>query len=274
VPIQAEIKILPALNNLEVTRVNSFGDCSQAKHYHDQVSFAVVTNGAGKFRFKHSYYSVQPRAIIKINPGEVHSSGKAKDQKHLEYRVFYLSDSLVTDVLRSEGQESRGIDFTEKISYNNFFYDKCLNTHVGLNNETDTLYIESVFTELLLLLLNKHSQAKVVLPTIDKKPSYLSTIIDYLHTYYNESVSLKQLSEISKRSPSQILRTFQKHVGVAPHAYQLNLKVIKAKELLLHDVSISQTALEVGFVDQSHFHKHFKRITHVTPGRFITSQKR
>lgn len=272
-PIQADIKILPALKNLEVTRVNSFGDCSQAKHYHDQVSFAVVTSGAGKFRFKDSYYPVQRGAIIKINPGEVHSSGKARDQKHLEYRVFYLSDSLVTEVLRLEHQESKEIDFTEKISYNDFFFNQCLNTHVGLNNETDTLYLESVFTELLLLLLNKHSQTKVVLPTIDKKPSYLSTIIDYLHTYYYDSISLQQLSEISNRSPSQILRTFQKHVGIAPHAYQLNLKVIKAKELLLRDVPISQTALEVGFVDQSHFHKHFKRITHVTPGRFIMSQK-
>ncbi|MEM6737513.1 MAG: AraC family transcriptional regulator [Bacteroidota bacterium] len=268
-PIKAEIKILPSLNNLELTKVSSYGDCSQDKHYHNQVSFAVVTHGTGKFRFRDAYHHVRQGAIIKINPGEVHSSGESTNQKHLEYRVFYLSDSLVKDVLRAEDQESKEIDFAEKISYNDYFFSKCLNTHIGLNSEIDTLYVESAFTELLLLLLNKHNRVKVEIPIHDCKPSYLSTVIDYLHAYYYKSISLRQLSEISERSPSQVLRTFQKHIGVAPHAYQLNLRIIKAKEFLLQDMPISQTALKVGFVDQSHFHKHFKRITHVTPGSFI-----
>ncbi|OJJ23192.1 hypothetical protein BKI52_02220 [marine bacterium AO1-C] len=271
-PIKADIKILPTLSNLELTKVTAFGDSSQEKHYHDQLSFAIVTKGAGKFRFRDSYHRVSKGAIIKINPGEVHSSGKAINQRHLEYRVFYLSNALLHHILDAEEQKPVSeVDFKEQISYNNGFFVNCLETHLKLNNETDLLNIESLFTQLILALVHNNPHTKLRLPIIDTRPSYLSTVIDYLNAYYNEAISLKQLSNVANRSPSQVLRTFQKYIGVAPHAYLTNLRIIKAKALLNQHMSISQTALEVGFNDQSHFHRHFKRITHVTPGRFIKS---
>ena len=271
-PIKADIKILPALSHLELTKVTAFGDNSQEKHYHDQLSFAVVTKGMGTFKFRDGNQRVHKGAIIKINPGEVHSSGKSTSQEPLEYRVFYLSNTLVSNILNAEEQKrTEEIDFLEKISYNNDFFINCLQTHLKLHQATGLLNVESVFTQLMLALLHHNCHTKLRLPTIDTKPSYLSTIIDYLHAYYGESISLKQLSDIANRSPSQILRTFQKHIGVAPHTYLTNLRVIKAKVLLAQNRSIAQTALEVGFHDQSHFHRYFKRITHVTPGNFIKS---
>ena len=274
-PIKADIKILPTLNNLELTKVTAFGDNGQEKHYHDQLSFAVVTKGVGKFKFREGSQSVNKGAIIKINPGEVHSSGKSTNQELLEYRVFYLSNTLVNDILNAEEQKSiTEIDFKEQISYNDNFFVNCLQSHLKLNQETDILNVESIFTQLILALLNNNCHSKLRLPTLDTKPAYLSTLIEYLNAYYCESISLKQLSAIANRSPSQVLRTFQKHIGVAPHAYLTNLRVIKAKEFLAQNMSIAQTALEVGFNDQSHFHRHFKRITHVTPGSFIKSLSR
>jgi AraC-like DNA-binding protein len=57
-------------------------------------------------------------------------------------------------------------------------------------------------------------------------------------------------------------------VGVPPHAYQIQLRIARARHLLALGMPPSAVAAEVGFHDQSHFIRHFKRVLHVTPGEF------
>ena len=56
--------------------------------------------------------------------------------------------------------------------------------------------------------------------------------------------------------------------GLPPHAYLLQTRILRAKALLAHGRAITDAAYELGFVDQSHFHRHFKRIVGLTPGEF------
>jgi len=255
-----------------LTEVRTFGDNSITRHFHNRLSFAIVTGGIGEFILKGGRQKASTGSIVKIAPGEVHSSGKPTGASHFEYRVFYVADTSIQRILDAEEQKpEKSISFKEQISYDVNFFFNCLQTHQGLVRETDILYQETMFTNLVLELLQSHSNTKVQLPVIDSRPSYLPVIIDYLHAYYYRSISLDELSTVSGRSPGQIIRTFQKHIGVAPHVYLINLRVIKAKELLARNISISQTALDVGFSDQSHFHRYFKRINHVTPGKFRKS---
>ena len=252
--------------------MSAFGYSSQNKHFHDRLSFAIVTEGEGEFRFKYGYRKASVGSIIKIAPREVHSSGKSIDQNHFKYRVFYLTNSSIQHILNAEEYKADNeISFKEQISFDENLFFRSLLAHKNLDRKTDPLYRETIFTNLILTLLGNHTYTKTKLPIIDSRPSYLSTIIEYLQAYYRKPISLEQLSIIARRSPSQIIRTFQKHIGVAPHVYLTNLRVIKAKELLSQNLSISQAAFEVGFNDQSHLHRYFKRINHVTPGKFKRS---
>ncbi len=56
-----------------------------------------------------------------------------------------------------------------------------------------------------------------------------------------------------------------------PHmhkTFRLNCRIELAKKLLQKGFGLSQVALECGFFDQSHFHRHFKAITTVTPKEY------
>ena len=55
---------------------------------------------------------------------------------------------------------------------------------------------------------------------------------------------------------------------MTPHAYLLNIKINKAKELLKQGYTIVDTALECGFTDQSHFHRNFLKIVATTPKEY------
>jgi AraC-like DNA-binding protein len=62
---------------------------------------------------------------------------------------------------------------------------------------------------------------------------------------------------------------FKDRVGLTPHAYQDQLRVRRAKQLLDREVPIAQAAVEAGFYDQAHLTRHFKRVMGVTPGRYV-----
>jgi len=50
-------------------------------------------------------------------------------------------------------------------------------------------------------------------------------------------------------------------------------RIERAQELMMQEQSIANIAFKVGFVSQSQFGRHFKRLTRVTPKQFLKSSK-
>ena len=93
---------------------------------------------------------------------------------------------------------------------------------------------------------------------------------ELIHDRLDENLSLAELARESGLSPFHFLRRFKEATGFPPHEYQLRLRIKKARELLLSDpkLSVAQIGFELGFADESHFRRHFKRIVGFTPSQF------
>jgi AraC-like DNA-binding protein len=83
-----------------------------------------------------------------------------------------------------------------------------------------------------------------------------------------ERITLRELGRALGLSPFQVLRLFRRHHGVTPHQYLVRLRVAEASRLLRHGEPIAAVAAEVGFADQSHMARHFKRLLGVTPSHY------
>ena len=101
-----------------------------------------------------------------------------------------------------------------------------------------------------------------------KTPRAIERAKHYLHDKFNESVSLDQLVALTRLSRFHLVRAFALHTGIPPHAYQLKLRIERACVLLRAGVTAAEAAIQVGFADQSHFTRHFKRIRRITPGQY------
>jgi len=66
----------------------------------------------------------------------------------------------------------------------------------------------------------------------------------------------------------RLLRVFRKELGIPPHAYLTQVRVLRAKKLLSVGIPIAQVAWETGFADRSHLNRHFKRLVGVAPGQY------
>jgi AraC-like DNA-binding protein len=76
---------------------------------------------------------------------------------------------------------------------------------------------------------------------------------DYIEEHADREISLEQLSQIANLSPFHLNRSFSKTFG--------------------KEHSIENVAIKTGFVSQSHFGSHFKRIVCVTPKQYIQDNK-
>jgi AraC-like DNA-binding protein len=91
---------------------------------------------------------------------------------------------------------------------------------------------------------------------------------DYLQHRFHETVTLNDLGNVSGLSRFHLLRSFAARVGLPPHAYQLRLRIERAMMLLRTGLSPSDVAGLVGFADQSHLTRHFRRLVQVTPAEY------
>lgn len=91
---------------------------------------------------------------------------------------------------------------------------------------------------------------------------------EYIDAYFAEEITLEQLAQIAGLHPVYLSRVFRKEVGLPPHAYQNERRLLAALSMLEQGMSPVDTAVNVGFVDQSHLTRQFKRQIGLTPGAF------
>ena len=90
----------------------------------------------------------------------------------------------------------------------------------------------------------------------------------YLDLRAFESVTLADASIELGASPTQIARAFNAAFRITPHAYVIGRRLDAARTRILEGRSLADVAAEVGFYDQSHLTRSFKRFLSVTPGAF------
>ena len=91
----------------------------------------------------------------------------------------------------------------------------------------------------------------------------------YIEANFDKAVSLAQLADLSALSVSRFATVFREQFGLSPYKYVCELRVRRAQTLLLAGVPGSVVANEVGFFDQSHLARHFKRMCGMTPSAFV-----
>jgi AraC-like DNA-binding protein len=109
-------------------------------------------------------------------------------------------------------------------------------------------------------------------------PQLVSRVVkrarEYLHAHAEEPVSLEELARVADASKFHLVRAFHRTVGLPPHQYHLQLRLSRARALLATGASPAEVALHLGFADQSHFYRAFKRAFGITPGAHMALFRR
>jgi AraC family transcriptional regulator len=97
----------------------------------------------------------------------------------------------------------------------------------------------------------------------------LAQAMEYIDVHLGEDLSLSAIANNLNMSQYYFCRLFKRSTGISPHQYLIQQRIERAKQLLKRpELTVTAVALQCGFSGQSHFAKHFRKQTGLTPQQF------
>jgi AraC-like DNA-binding protein len=181
-------------------------------------------------------------------------------------------------LMRRAASEIRGKElnhpfFPTAVIFDRDIIREYLHLHSALEQPSSSLEGETLLLNFMAALILRFAENRPRPLSVGSERQAVKRASDYLSEHYAENISLENLARIANLSPFHFNRVFSEQFGMPPHAFQTQLRVFRAKELLRQGWSIAQVAFQTGFADQSHLTRHFKRLVAVTPGQYRQNSK-
>jgi AraC family transcriptional regulator len=132
------------------------------------------------------------------------------------------------------------------------------------------LYAESTASLLAVHLLRRYARPSRPVQATEGTiaPRAVTQALGFIHENYSRALRLEDIAAAANLSLYHLTRVFKKAVGTTPHRYLVQVRIHSARLLLAAGArSLADVAVAVGFADQSHFTREFKRVLGVTPGQ-------
>lgn len=217
-------------------------------------AFGRVERGLSSFWGGGRAWQIGPGCITVKQPGDVHRD-IARDGP-MTWTVITLPADEIARV-RDDGVRVEALSLLESTDERAAPFHRLQDAVCA---GADRLSLEVALTEAI--------NAFVVLR---RKPDHTRPVrraMDYLRTRITESFTLEDLAEHAGLDKYHLCRAFRAQIGLPPHAYLTQLRILRAKELLQSGVRASEVAPLVGLYDQAQLTRHFRRIVGTTPGRY------
>jgi AraC-like DNA-binding protein len=237
------------------------GTLDYAPHLHDGYSIGLLTQGHQNMRTGRRSEEISAGSVLFHEPYEVHENRRL-DSHGFSFKNIEISQDRLLQVM-----DGRRPPPPSNIHTDVWLFQSFLKAFEALAGDDDALAQDALLTGALSRLFSSRSAGEV--PAV--APGAVVAARDYLHANFMSPVTLDSLVEVTQVSRVHISRIFKRHIGLAPHEYLIQLRVADAKTRLAAGVPVADVAALSGFADQSHLTRHFKRITHLTPGAYVRS---
>ncbi|HNB73656.1 MAG TPA: AraC family transcriptional regulator [Acidobacteriota bacterium] len=243
------------------------------RHWHDEYQLCLIQSGTGELQYRGATLLTPPASLFIIHPGEVHAN-RALAATGCSYRTLFLTIHQMHQVAQElQGTATPLPFFPSPIVVESHLLDCFERTHLALEATTSSLERQTRLLNLITQLIVQVSDSRPELHPTGSDRKILRHACDYLVEHFAENILLEELASLSNLSPFHFNRMFSLHFGMPPHAFQTQLRVMRAQALLRQGWSIPQVASQTGFADQSHLNRHFKRVTGLTPGQYRQNRK-
>jgi AraC-like DNA-binding protein len=229
------------------------------RHVHEGYTIAQIEHGAVELWCRGVNRRYGAGSFLLLNPGEVHTGRVARGHSLAQYRVIFPTVRLVEALL------GRAPPF-ERIESRD---PALVRTFYGLwRSAADpaSFAAQSGLTDGLERLFAgfapRPSEAAA------RSSAVVRRVREVLLDNLRAPPSLADLGRSVDLHPNYLIRLFRSATGLPPHSYLVQLRVMRARQLLGKGAPITVAAFEAGFADQSHLTRQFKRVMGLSPGRF------
>jgi len=242
------------------------------RHFHETFVVCVDERGAHGSWYRGANLIIPERAVTVVPPGEVHT-GQPVPGWPWHYRAIYPSAALLTELAGDIGLPPTQVPSFPSLWLNDAALTReFLRAHRAHEEDPDPLVAEGGVLEVLMALVRRHALGRRSGAAQRPPNAAAQRTIEYLNDCFAHRITLDHLARAVGLTRYFVLRAFRRATGIPPYAYLTQIRVERAKKLLRAELPIAAVARRVGFADQSHLTRHFKRLVGVTPGAFARAR--
>jgi AraC-like DNA-binding protein len=239
----------------------TFVQHSFAPHTHDSYVIGWIERGLEAFAYQKTVHFAPVGSLMMVNPYEVHT-GYAPLETGWTYRTIYPSLELMQQVSTQLGLKDLPI-FRQAVIQNPRLEQQFSAMH-RLQHSGSSLAAESTLLEVLGTFVQHFAQSHPLVKT-PLEPSGIAKVRTLLEDNLGQNIRLRHLANIAQVPEFTLLKAFRRIHGLPPHAYVLQKRLEAAKAALRGRSGIANIAAELGFADQAHLTRTFKKTYGITP---------
>lgn len=220
-----------------------------------------VARGHGSLKLHQRFHPLQPGHVFSYGPGVRHDIKSDPADPLVKYFVDFNGTHALKLLQAASLAPGLVVQISPPQEVQNLF-DELISSGIrGTRHSAD------LCARLLECLLLKIDESHA--PLGAKESRAFTTYQQCRQHVQRHFLRLKGLDEVAKEccvGPAYLCRLFRRYDHQSPYQYLLQLKMTAAAELLQRpDVLVKQVAEQVGFIDQFHFSRAFKRTFGVPP---------
>ncbi len=235
-------------------------------HWHSQWQLVAVTRGDGWVRTRGTRHRTPAGSLFLIPPEVVHSNDVFEDG--CDFRSMLVDPPLVEGVagaasinLLRSSIAAAPVLLSKKLTAE---FDRF---HLLAERSQNALETDVALESWIIDLLIRHTGQCEFAPAHVAHPAARKAR-EFIADHAADGITLDEVASASGLSRYELSRQFKAAFGMPPHAWQLQVRIDRSKPHLKKGHPVGEVALLMGFSDQAHFTRVFKKSTGYTPGTY------
>ena len=252
----------PAVAGVAEVLHATFPEHAYPAHTHDTWTLLLVDSGTVRYDLeRHEHGALGDR--VTLLPPHVPHDGRSVEETGFRKRVVYLEEGTIgTDLVGAAVDHPGWVDAVLRRQVDGL--------HAVLERPGDRFEAE-VRIALLCDGLRQRLAGATEPPGVRRDRPLAHRLRALLDAGVVEGVTLTRAADTLGAHPAHLVRAFGAEFGIPPHRYLTGRRLDRARRLLLAGSRPAEVAVVVGFHDQAHLTRHFRRLLGVTPAAYARS---
>lgn len=247
-------------------------------HFHDTYEILLSLTNGGEIFVGEASYPLTYGGLLIFNNMDLHrgSFTSANCERYVVHFYPEYASMLSTDKTRllrcfehDIGSYNGSVQMTSAQTTELLGYIKAAQESENVSGYGADLRRRMTFMNLLLYVNSLYEHISAPSASAQKDTfQKIQPILQYVQQNYQNAITLDIISQTFFMSKYYLCHIFKEITGFGLNEYIINLRILKARELLRQNISVQEVGEIVGFANNSHFIRTFKSMVGTSPGQY------
>lgn len=248
-------------------RIAGVNDNMMKSHYHNYYEIYYLEDGERYHMMQDDMYDMKPGELILFSPYIMHRSYGENDMPFKRIVLYFESSEVASKELLDALDENNGMYRPDAATRQKLH--RMLEELIRQYENPSDFYKSYRRTLLNMFLFTMLMHTRRREPEQMEETGRTTQIVSYIHSHYQEDITLEQLAQKFYVSQFYLCREFKRYTNSTVVQYVNVTRVMNAQRKLMEtDKTITEISRETGFSNLTHFNRVFKSVTGTTPSGY------